>query len=114
MKVGWREQKEERQARATTEQGMHPIAQQKRTGMLSGSMTKGRIRVGATPCENGGAIDDQIASTDEPTTQSGEHAEHEERFGQWRTSPLSAFALLGRTGNAGTTIFAQRAATGQG
>ena len=67
-------------------------------------MTKGRIRAGSTPSQNGSAIDNQITRTDEPMTQGGEHAEHEEGLGRWGASPLPAFPLLGRTGNAGTTI----------
>jgi len=74
-------------------------------------MTNGRIRADSTPSQNGSAIDNQIARTDEPMTQGGEH---EEGLGQWGASPLLAFPLLGRTGNAGTTILARRQATGQG
>jgi hypothetical protein len=107
VKVGWREQKEEGQAGATTEQGMDAIAAQEWTRMLSGSMTKGGIRVGSMPRQNGSTIDDQIASTDEPTTQGSEYTEHEEGFGQRGASLLSTFALLGRTGNTGTPILAQ-------
>src|SRR5438094_9307600 len=59
MDVGRREEKKERQARAATEQGVHPIAAQKWTGMLSGSMTKSRIRVGAMPSQNGSTLDDE-------------------------------------------------------
>jgi len=71
-------------------------------------MTKGRIWADSTPSQNGSAIDNQITRTDEPLTQGGEHAEHEEGIGQWGASPLLAFQLLRRTGNAGTTILAQR------
>src|SRR5437588_9369039 len=52
MDVGWGEQKEERQTGAATEQGMHAIAAQEWTGMLSGGMTVGGIRVGSAPAEN--------------------------------------------------------------
>ena len=85
---------------------MHAKTAQERTGMLSGSMTKGCIRVGATPRENGRAIDDQIASTNKSTTRRREHAEDKECLRQWCPGPLSAFALLRRTGNTRTTILA--------
>src|SRR5438093_2178 len=94
MLVGWREQKEKRQARAAAEQGMHAIAAQKGTGMLSGSMTEGRIRVSPSPGQDGRAIDDQITRPDEPTAHSGEHGQNEEGFRQRRSGPLSALALL--------------------
>src|SRR5260370_24283632 len=61
MGVGGREQKEERQARAATEQRMHSIATQERAVMLSGSMTKGRIRDTASPSQHWSANDNQIA-----------------------------------------------------
>ena len=80
----------------------------------AGACPEGRIRADSTPSQNGSAIDNQIARTDEPMTQGGEHTEHEEGLGQWGASPLLAFPLLGRTGNAGTTILAQRQAKGQG
>src|SRR5947209_12128774 len=60
MHVGWGKEKEERQARTAAEQGMHPIAAQEWTRMLSGSMTKGGIRVSTAPSEDGSAINDQI------------------------------------------------------
>src|SRR2546421_7337592 len=82
--------------------------------MLSGSMTEGRIRVGSAPSEDGGTINDQIASPDQPTTHGGEHAEHKESLRQWRSRLLPAFPLLGGTRNAGATIFAHRQAAGQG
>jgi hypothetical protein len=73
---------------------MHPIAAQERTGMLSRGMTKGRIRVGSTPSQNGSTIDNQITRTDEPSTQSAQDAKHEECLGQRGASPLPAFPLL--------------------
>src|SRR5437763_13208159 len=93
---------------------MHAKTAQERTGMLSGSMTKGCIRVGSAPGEDGDAINDQIAGANEPTTQSSQHAEHKESLREWRSRLLPAFPLLRGTRNARTTIFAQRQAAGQG
>ena len=114
MEVGWREQKEEGQARAATEQRMHAIAPQKRTRMLSRSMSEGRIRVGASSCQDGNAIDDQIASADQPTTQSRQPTSHKEGLRQRRSGPLSALPLLRRAGNPRVVILSQGQSTGQG
>ncbi len=47
--VSWGEQKEEGQAGAAAEQGMHAIATQQRARMLGWGMSEGRIRVGPSP-----------------------------------------------------------------
>ncbi len=70
MDIGAREQKEERQAGTAAEQRMDTIAVQERTGMLSRRMADGRIWVSAAPGEDGSTIYDQIARTNQPTTQS--------------------------------------------
>jgi hypothetical protein len=49
MRMSRREQKEERQARTATDEGMYPVAQQQRTRMVSRSVPKGGIRVTASP-----------------------------------------------------------------
>jgi hypothetical protein len=49
MDIGRREQKEERQARAVAEQGMHAIAAQEWAGMLSRCMADSGIGVAASP-----------------------------------------------------------------
>ena len=81
--------------------------------MVSRSMTYRRIWVGSTPGEDGSAINDEIACPEQLTVQGDQHAEHNKCFWQRSSSALSTFALLRRTGNAGTTVLAHRQATGQ-
>jgi hypothetical protein len=64
--------------------------------MLSRSMTNGRIRADSTPSQNGSAIDNQITCTDEPMTQEGEYAEHEEGLGQWGRQPVARVSTVGK------------------
>jgi hypothetical protein len=46
---------------------MDAVAAQERSGMVMGRMPHRRIRVGAPPRKDRGAIDDEIACADEPT-----------------------------------------------
>src|SRR5258708_37980081 len=89
---------------------MDEVAAQERTGMLSRSMTEGGIRIGSSPSEDGSTINNQGAGTNQPTTDGGQDAEHEERFRQWGSGALPALALLRRARNAGVAILAQRPA----
>ena len=114
MDVGWREQKEERQAGATAEQRMDAIATQEQTGMLSGSMTDGRIGISSAPSEDGCTVDNQIAGPNQPTTKSGHHTEHKERLWQRRSGLLPSFPLVRGTRAAGPAILSQRQAARQG
>jgi len=114
MDVGWRDEKMERQARATTEQGMHAIAAQERTGMLGWSMTKGRIGIGLVPSQNGSTIDNQIACTHEATFDDRLHTEHEEGLRQWGSCCPTAFTLLRATGNQRAPVVTHGQTTGQG
>src|SRR6266567_7310805 len=61
---------------------MDTIATEKRARMLSRSMAKSGIGVGAAPGEDGDAINDEIAGANEPTTQSGQDREDKECFRQ--------------------------------
>jgi hypothetical protein len=72
--------------------------------MLGRRMAEGGIGVGPSPGQNGRAIDDEIARPDQPTAQSGQHRQDEERFGHRRTGGLTTLALLRGAGNAGPTI----------
>ena len=45
--------------------------------MLSGRMADGGIGVGASPGQDGGAIDDEVACPDQPTSDGGQHGEDE-------------------------------------
>ena len=59
---------------------MHAIAAQERAGMLSRGMTDSRIGIAAAPGQNGRTVDDQIARSDQPTTDGGPHRQEEERL----------------------------------
>jgi len=78
MPVGRREQKKERETRTATDEGMHPVAQQQRAGMVSGSMAKGSIGITASPGQDRSAVNDEITCPDEPTSESVENGENEE------------------------------------
>jgi hypothetical protein len=65
MHVGGREQEQERQARAATEQGVNPVATQERARMVMGSMPDCRVWVAASPGKERRTIDDDIAPADE-------------------------------------------------
>src|SRR2546421_8829744 len=93
---------------------MHAVAAQERTRMLSRGMTDSGIRVGAVPRQDGSAIDNQITRSDQPTTQSRQYAQDEERLGSRRSGGLATLALLRGTGNARPPILPQRQAAGQG
>jgi len=73
MEVGRGDQKEDGQARVTTEQGMHAIPAQERAGMLGRGMTQGRIGVGSEPSQDGGTVDDQIVRSNESRADGREH-----------------------------------------
>jgi hypothetical protein len=79
-----------------------------------GHAASGSIRIGATPGEDGNAIDDEITGTNEPTTESGQDREDKKRFREWCPCALPALALLRRRRDAGTAILAQRQAARQG
>src|SRR5512135_8960 len=97
--MGWPDQKEQWQAAAATEQGMHPIAAQEGTGMGSRGMTEGRLRIASAPRQDGGAINDQIASSYQTTAQCPVDREHEQGLKEGSSRRLPPFALLGGTGN---------------
>ena len=82
--------------------------------MLSGGMTDGGIGVGATPGKARGAIDDEVACSDQPTSDGTQDAEDEEHLGHRRSGGLSTLALLGGAGNAWLPITAQGQTAGQG
>lgn len=92
---------------------MHAIAAQERAGMLSRGMTDSRIGVAATPGQNGRTVDDQIARSDQPTTDGGSYCQEEERLCHRRSSAVSAFPLLGDAGNARCAMGIQGKATGE-
>src|SRR5258706_2762463 len=81
--------------------------------MLSGSMAKGGIGVSTAPGEDGNAIDDEIASTNEPTAQCSENGEDKQCFRQRCLGAIPPLPLLRGTRDAGTAILAQWQAAGQ-
>ena len=48
--------------------------------MLGGGMTESSIGVAAAPGQDGGAIDDEVAGTDQPSPDGPQHAQHEQRL----------------------------------
>jgi hypothetical protein len=82
--------------------------------MLRRSMTKGGIRVSATPGEDRSAIDNQVTSANEPSTDGSQDTEHKKRFSQRCSTLLSTFALLRWARDTWTAIFAQQQAARQG
>ncbi len=75
--------------------------------MVSWGMAKGSIGIGAAPGKDGSAIDDEIASADEPSMQGQQHGQHEETFKERSPSGSQAFALLGGARDARATLSIQ-------
>src|SRR5260221_13845764 len=75
--------------------------------MLSGSMAKGGIGVSTAPGEDGNAIDDEIASTNEPTAQCSENGEDKQCFRQRCPGAISPLQLLRGKRDGRTAILAQ-------
>src|SRR5258708_14972845 len=75
--------------------------------MLNWSMPISCIGIDATPSQNGDAIDDEIASSNQPTTDGGQDSQDKQCLRQRRASKLSALALLRRTRNAGMAILVE-------
>jgi hypothetical protein len=50
--------------------------------MLSGSMTKGSVRITASPSQDGSTVNDEITSPDEPPSNGLQSREDKERFVQ--------------------------------
>ena len=78
MKMSRREEKEERQARAATDESMDPVAQQERTRMLSRSVPERGIRVTTPPSEDGGTVNNEIMGSDKSSSDGVHNSEHEE------------------------------------
>jgi len=113
MHVGRGDQEVERQAGAAAKQGMHAIATQERTGMVSGSMAQGRIGISSAPHQDGSTINDEITSANQTAAHGTPDGEREEGLKGWGACRLPALTQLGRTGNAWRSIGSLRQATGQ-
>jgi hypothetical protein len=70
MWIGRRKQKQQGQARSTTDEGMDPEASQQGKGMVSGSVSVGSIWVMPSPSQDGSTVNDEIAGSDEPSSES--------------------------------------------
>ena len=68
--------------------------------MMGWRVSDGGIGVGSLPGEDGSAIDDQIACTNQAATDGNEHHEDEETFMNGSACRRRALALLGGAGNA--------------
>lgn len=112
MRIGWPDQEVQWQAGTATEQGMHPIAAQEGTRMVSRSVTKGSIGIGSAPREDGSTINNQIAGSDQTRAHGLPDREHEECLKERSSCRLPAFAQLGRAGNARLTIASKWQAAG--
>src|SRR5258708_28350176 len=93
---------------------MHAVAQQQRTGMVSGSMAKGGIGITASPGQDGSAINDEITSSDESRLDCMQDSQHKERLIQGCTGCVATFALLGFARNAELSLLVQGQPTRQG
>ncbi len=71
-------------------------------------MADSSIRVGPSPRQDRGTIDDQVARPDQPTTDGGQHREAEERLRDRRSGAGPAFPLVRGAGNARRAILTQR------
>ena len=92
---------------------MHPIASQKGTRIVSGSMAQDGIRVASAPCQDGSTIDDRIAGAYQTAAHGSPDGEHKERLKEWGLCRLPAFAKLGEAGNVRLAIVFQRQDTRQ-
>src|SRR5262249_47504184 len=62
--------------------------------MVSGSMARGCVRIGASPSQNGSTINDQIAGPNELFADGQQDGEHEEGFMHWGSCGMTAFTRL--------------------
>ena len=82
--------------------------------MVSGSVPEGGIRITASPGENGSAVNDEIASSDESSSESLQNDQHKKGLMERRSSGMATFALLGFARNAELSLFqGQSAGKGQ-
>jgi hypothetical protein len=94
VKVGRREQKKEGKSRSTTDERVDTKASQEGKRMVSGSMAVGGIRVTASPSENGGTVNDEIASSDESSSQRLHNDHDKEGLMERGSRDMTTFALL--------------------
>src|SRR5260221_13569315 len=87
---------------------MHAVAQQQRTGMVSGSMAKGGIGITASPGQDGSAINDEITNSDESRLDCMQDSQHKERLIQAGSRQRTVRKIWGAGGETGPLPYIQR------
>ncbi len=106
MSIRRRKQKEERQARTATDEGMHPQASRSVDEDGERERAHRRIGVAASPSQDGSTVNDEITGSDEPSSDDLQNGQHEEREVHRSASGMASFALLGLTRDTDVSIFA--------
>ena len=109
--IGGGQAEEQRQAGAAAEQRVDAVATQQGRGMVCGGMAVAGIRVGAPPRFERGAIDNQVACSDEADAQRFLDRQDEERLAGWGTGVGGALPLLRGRGHPGRPVRFGRQAT---
>jgi len=112
MWIGRRKQKQQRQARPATDEGMDPEASQEGKRMVSGSVSIGGIWITASPGQDGSTVNDEIAGSHQSSLQCLQHDQHKQRLMHRGTGSMATFAMLGWAHNERLSLFIQRQATG--
>jgi hypothetical protein len=89
---------------------MHAVAAQERTRMVVRRVPDRGIGVGATPGQDGGAVDHDIPPTHQAGMAGELHEHDEEHLGGWCATALSPLALLSGTGHAHPAVPVRRQA----
>jgi len=114
MEVSWCEKVEERETRTTTDEGMDPEASEKWPRMVSRSMPRSRIRVTASPSQDGSTINDEVMSANESPPNGLHNDKDEEGLVHWCTRSVTALALLRFARDTDLSIFPERQAASEG
>jgi hypothetical protein len=96
MDVGRREQEEQGEPGAATEQRMDPVAAQQWTGVMRWRMANGGVRIAVAPGEDRRAIQDEIAGADEPTMEGEPDHDDQNRLADGSARAGAPFPLLRR------------------
>src|SRR5512135_2607038 len=93
---------------------MHAKASQERTRMVGRGMPKGGIRITASPSQDRSTVNEEVTSSNKPSSESLENCQDEERLVHRGTSGMATFAVLGFAGNSGLSLFVHWQPTSQG
>jgi hypothetical protein len=96
--VGRSDNGQQGQARAATEQGVDAIAPQQRAGVVVRGVADGRVGVAPPPGQDRGAVDDEVAPTDEAAVSGEPDQDHQQRLTGRCTGLRRTAALLGGAG----------------